>query len=302
MAKTTTDLLNNIKRRAQLPDDGGTLSDTDLLALASDELQNVIAPKLMSTNEWHYAFSYTQTVTSSRTYRINPRTAGNSIISVEYYDGVDYRFIRLKHPLLQREDLGENYAIYGNQITLSDACPTSGTLRVRAMLRPSSLISTGPTAVSAGVSATRTITVVSTTGFTSGQLVDLVYGSSPYEVLATGRYAAIADATHFTLDSLSADEVSAIASLTDTLLGSDAVRVCPADQSDRIQLPDELHDYLAQRTAIRCMEARGFTQDMQNHLRKLADLEASFGRLMQPRSKGEFKAIVSEDLLFVGKV
>src|SRR5688572_15737014 len=139
MARTTTDLLNSIKRRAQLPDDGGTLSDADILEFSSDELLNVVAPRLMAQREWHYAFSYTETVTSARNYRINPRTAGNAIVSVEYYDGTDYRFIPLKHALMQRNAVAENYSIYGNSIVLSDSCPTSGTLRVRALLRPSRL-------------------------------------------------------------------------------------------------------------------------------------------------------------------
>src|SRR5882724_9832483 len=102
MAKTTTDLINNVKRRSQLPDDGGTLSDSDILAFASDELQNIVAPRLMSIEEWHYAYSYNITLSSVRAYRLSPRAAGNAIISVEYLDGTNYRFIRLKHPLLQR--------------------------------------------------------------------------------------------------------------------------------------------------------------------------------------------------------
>lgn len=292
MAKTTSDLLTNIKRRTQLPDDGGTLSDTDILAFASDELQNVIAPRLMSVHEWQYAFSYTQALSSARTYRINSRVAGNKIISVEYFDGVNYRFIAQRHPLTQNKQgsTSEDFSIYGNQIVLSDSSPTSGTLRIRAYLRPSALVSSGGQSITAVNSNTNSLTVASSAAFSASQLVDVVYESSPYEITSVAAtVSSIPDGTHVILNTSDSSWAS-------------ATRVIAAETSDRIQLPDELHDYLAQRTAIRCMEARGFKQDMDNHLRKLADLEAAFDRLVSPRASGEFKAIVAEDWFWVGRV
>lgn len=290
MAKTVQNLLDNIKRRAQIPDDGGTLSNLDILAFASDELQNVVYPRLMAANEWHGAFSYNQTLSSSRTYRINSRTAGNTIISVEYYDGVSYRFIRLKHPLLQRQDLGENYAIYGNQITISDAVSSSGTLRIRALLRPSTLATSGGQSITAVNTGTNSLTVADSSAFSANQTVDVVYESSPYEVAyVSATVSSVPDGTHVILS-------------TSDSAWANTCRVIAAETTDRVALPDELHDYLAQRVAIRCMEARGFREDMDNHLRKLEDLEKSFQRLVAPRSKGEFKAIVSEDWLFIGRV
>lgn len=305
MARTTADLLTSVKRRAQLPDDSGTLSDSDILAFATDELQNVIAPRLIATSEWHYAFTYSETVSSVRTYRLNPRVSGNRIISVEYDDGTSSRFIPLRHPLTQnRPGMGaEDYSIFGNKITLSDGCPTSGTLNIRAFTRPSALVTSGCTAITSANATTEQLTVTSSASFSTSQLIDVVYAQSPYELYGTivingisfSTIDSVDDATHITL----ADDV------VDTAFVSDAnnqrLRLCPAEQSDRVMLPDELHDYLAQRTAIRCMEARGFTQDMQNHLRKLADLEMSFDKLTTPRSKGEFKAIVSEDYFYSGR-
>lgn len=298
MAKTTTDLLNSVKRRAQLPDDSGTLSDSDILAFASDELQNVIYPRLMAMNEWHYAYTYTEPASSSREYRINPRTAGNRIISVEYTsDSVDYRFIRYRHPLTQantQELAWENYSIYGNNIVLSDGCPTSGTLRIRAVLRPSQLVSSGCTAITGYVPTPESLIVTSSSGFTANQLIDIQYGTSPYEVFSITSVSSVPDGTHVIAASMPTNSTFPVSSISPG-------RLCPAEQTDRPQLPDELHDYLAQRTAIRCMEARGMTADMNNHLRKLQDLEGAFDRLVAPRNKGEFKAIISEDFAYVGR-
>lgn len=282
MAKTVSDLLTNIKVRGQIPDDSGTLSDANILQMASDELSNVVVPRIMAEREWHYAFNYVVTLSSAREYRMNSRVAGNAIISVEYYDGTNYRFIRQKHPLMQYTYSEENFSIYGNKIVLSSSCPTSGSLRVRALLRTSQLVSSGCTSISSYDTATNILAVASSSGFTPGQSIDVVYGDSPYETYYTNAtISSIPDGTHIALS----DDVT-----TDWPLG----RVCPAETSDRVQLPDELHDYLAQRTVIRCMEARGFTQDMQNHMLKLNDLEAAFDRLISPRSRGEFKAIMPE--------
>lgn len=298
MARTTTDLLNNIKRRTQLPDDGGTLADTDILALASDELQNVVAPRLMAIHEWHYAFTYTQTVTSSRTYRINSRCAGNKIISIEYFDGTNYRFINQRHPLTQNKPgmSAEDFSIYGNQIVLSDGCPTSGTLRIRAILRPSSLVTTGCTSITSigDFGATNQLTVTSSSGFSSTQLIDVQFATSPYEIFMITSVSSVPDGSHVVT-------VDSITSSTFPVSSNSPGRLCPAEQTDYPQLPDELHDYLAQRTAIRCMEARGMTSDMQNHIRKLEDLETSFSRLMSPRANGEFKVIAPEDYFFSGR-
>lgn len=287
MALTTSDLLTNIKRRSQLPDDGGTLSDTDILAMASDELQNVIAPRLMALHEWHYAFSYTQSLASTREYRIHHRSAAQGIVSVELLDGSTYRFLPLRHPLMQRASDGENYAVLGNKIVLSDAVPTSGTIRIRALLRPSRLVavsSTGPQTITAV--AGQVLSVANTTWVTASDQVDIYWQTSPYEVVALDvDVDSVVANTSITIDS--ADYVPSSENVSN--------RVYLAEQTDRVPLPDELHDYLAQRVAIRCMEARGFTQDMQNHLRKLQDLEMAFDRLSSPRVRGEFKAISPEE-------
>lgn len=293
MARTTTDLLNSIKRRAQLPDDGGTLSDSDILAFATDEIQNVIYPRLMAMNEWHYAYSYNVTLSSSREYRVNPRTAGNRIISVEYTsDSSTYRFIPYVHPLTQAKYQSiprnyECYSIFGNKIVLSDTAPTSGTLRVRAVARPSKLVTSGCSAITGVTVATKTITV-DVDNFSDNDVVDVVYNSSPYEFVDIENSIDSSVGTTYGLDNAITTEYN-------------GARLCPQEQTDRVQLPDELHDYLAQKVAIRCMEARGFTQDMNNHLRKLVDLETAFDRLVSPRNKGEFKAIVAEDYYYVGR-
>lgn len=297
MSKTTSDLLTNIKRRAQLPDDSGTLSDSDILAFASDELQNVIYPRLMSMNEWHFAYSYNQTITSVRSYRIDSRVAGNRIISVEYTsDSTNYRFIQYRHPLTQskgQQIAWENYSIYGNNIVLSDGCPTSGTIRVRAVLRPSQLVATGGLAISGLTLASDRVTVSSTSTLSAGQNVDIYFSESPYEIFAMTQIDSIINGTDFSV-------TTDVDTTWNTAL-STGIRVAPKEQTDRVPLPDELHDYLAQRAAIRCMEARGMTGDMNNHARKLADLELAFDRLVAPRNKGEFKAIIPEDYFFTGR-
>lgn len=286
MARTVANLLSSIKRRAQIPDDGGTLSDSDILAMASEELQTVVFPRLAGTRGWHSAMEYTVSLSSTRTYRLPSRASGNNILAVEVDDGSGYRPMSLTHPLTSTQSalLMEGYYLYGNKVTLTDGAPTSGTLKLKYLLRPSELTSTAATDITVVGGSSITVTSASTAGITTGSTVDIYYSDSPYEPLAI-------DVTVTNV----AGNVLTLSVPTGTAVG---MRVALSGQTDRVPLADELHDYLAQRTAMRCMEARGFKEDLAEHMKKLGDLEKAFDRLAAPRPRNDFKAIVAEDFIF----
>jgi len=67
---TNTDLLENIRLRALLPESQNLYTDARLLMLANDELQTVIFPMMMSIKGDYFVALDTQTMTSSLTYPI----------------------------------------------------------------------------------------------------------------------------------------------------------------------------------------------------------------------------------------
>lgn len=317
MAKTASDLLTNIRRRAQLSQDGGqALSDTDLLAMASDELQNVIAPKIYATRGWNYAAEKAYTLASDRRYRLPSRAAGGTIISVEIVNATPPNTkVNFVHPLQTTQASGQgagySYFIYANNIVLSSGCPTSGTMVVKYLMQPSALTTSFETV--ANLTSNSIVTVESNTlGLVGGDHIDVILTAAPYEiVLKDVKISGVAGTTLTTTVDLTTDagvrnystlydytfaELQAAA--IDASLGSGQLIICKSGQSYYPQLNDEHHDLLAQRTAMRAMESIGHTEDLTNMEKKLVDLEGAFLRSISPRERGDVKAILQEDFYY----
>lgn len=311
MPKTTTDLIANVRRRAQLSNDSGqAISDADILVMASDEFQNVIAPKIYAFRGWHFATQKTYTLSTTRTYRIPDRAAGGTIISVEIVDSPINRPVNLVHPL-QVKDFGERYYLYANNIVLSNGAPSSGSMLVKYLMLPNSL-----TQLSMGLTGYTSITGVGTYSLntmpSNTLLFDVSYGVSPYEILATSVPGSIdvPGAGQITL-SLGTDAQLALYGTVPGMIAADFQAIVTAQNTNQTpivitqvgnslspQLNDEFHDFLAQRTAMRAMEAIGHSEDLQNMSQKLQDLESSFMKAIEPRERGDFKVIATEDYFF----
>lgn len=290
MAKTVSDLLDSIKRRGQNPSDGGqTLTDADILEMASDELENVIAPRLHGNRGWYQAVTDQRSLSSSRNYRIPTRAIGASIISVEVNDAgssdeSDWRFLPLQHPLQSKRAISEGYFIYGNNIVLLPSAPSSGLIRIKYLLNISRLYSKTNTITVVGATTLTIAATVALDSVATGSLVDICYADSPYEIFAQDV-------------PLTAGTSGTTIHLVPPAGTSVGMLVYDAGKTNRPQLPDALHDYLAQRTLLRVAEALGHSEDAKMYMEKLADLETAFDRQTSPRARGDAKAIISDDRL-----
>lgn len=309
MAKFASDLLLNIRRRAQLSNDSGqALNDTDLLIMASDELQNVIAPHIYAFRGWQYATQTTFNLTTERAYRIPSRAAGGTIISVEIVDTPINRPVPLIHPL-QAKDYGERYYLYANNIVLTAGAPSSGQMVVRYLMVPNTIttIQAQLTSFNTGIATYLNSTLPSNTA-----LFDISYGQSPYEIVAAAvpGFIDVPGAGQITL-ALTTDAAFSLYKTTDGMTIADLQAIATAQNSvgtpllitaagtsGSPQLNDEFHDYLAQRTAMRAMEAIGHTEDLTNMAKKLQDLDAAFMKAIAPRARGDFKVIATEDYFY----
>lgn len=318
MPKSTTDLVANIRRRAMLSQDSGqALSDNDILALASDELQNVIAPKIYAMRGWHYAVQKTYTLTGNRSYRLPNRCSAATIITIELTAAPQNRALNYVHPL-QSRTTGEAYYIYANNIVLTPSVASSGTMVVKYMVTPSALYLKGNTVL--GITGNNqlnfnevpNLNLPTSPGgvfapFASGFL-DIYSALSPYELIAidipftftsTSPNCALSSVTPFadapTYANYTVNPESIMADLGD---GLHPYLVADAGFSARPMLADEHHDFLAQRTAMRCMEALGHSEDLGLMSQKLVDLESAFMKSISPRERGDFKVIMTEDISY----
>jgi hypothetical protein len=290
-------------------DSGQSLSDTDILAIASDELQNVIAPKIYAYRGWHYAAEQLYSLGTTRRYRMPSRCAGGTIVSVEIVNATPpNRFVNYTHPLQVENTNGqvtnESYYVYANNIVLSSGCPSTGQMIVKYLIPPGSLTTFSDTINGFGHF---TISVnAENIGLQINDLFDIMMAVSPYEILMKDVQVASIAGTTITLnnDLLTDAGVQANSTIHDytsselVSASNTGIVIVRAGQAQAPQLSDEHHDLLAQRTAMRCMEAIGHSEDLENMEKKLADLEAAFNKSISPRERGDIKVIIQEDFFY----
>ncbi len=290
-----TQLLADIKRKAQIAADPASLTDLDILDIATKELQTVITPKILSVRERYFAAYTDFALTTSRIYRIPDIAVGNKLLQLEYIETVgsnqsqrDLNFVSpINNPRL------EGFHIRNSSVILTAYAPSTGTLRMHYAIRPGALTET-KTYIDSIIDNT-IFTVASVTGFTDLDYISIQKSSSPYEyVLVSTQIAAVtvisrrfevADTTKLSIG----DVVTLHHSSTDFLTHN--------TNSFYPQIPDELHDWLALRTVVRILESLGHTELLNLHQGKLRDMEKDILAIITPRVDGSPKVINGGELL-----
>lgn len=290
---TTTALLASIKRRGMLPSTSDTLSTTDFLAFATEEMRSYCLPLLVSLDEEYGVSTYTVALTSgTASYLIPPRASGDSARVVEISSGSGYTPITRISPTEQNAYAltGDVQAFFFNDdyVTLVPTPTSSSTLRIKYIRRPNALVqaTTGSSGAIAIVSAintgTKTITTTATVPSTYSTSVqfDLIRAKPGFPLLAIDQ----------TVTSCSGTTII----FSDTLPTDLAVGdyVCRAGESPVPQIPVELHPLLAQRTKFACLEALG-DQKAGAALASCERMKADVLPLLTPRSKGNSRPIVN---------
>ena len=288
MNYTTTALLASIRRRASLPSapSAGT-ADADLLALANEELQLRLVADIMSVREEYFVRTQDVAIESGRTeYRIPSRAVGGVLRDVALVNG-DGRTQKL--PRISPERIGEfsgntgtwGYYLQGNNVVLLPMADSSWpTLRLYFFARPSELTATASdyATITDSDPDTGIVTVASTVGLTSN--VDLVAGTPGFEHLAMNINPIASTATTLTL-----------AYMPPNLAIGDYV--CRADLSPVPQIPAEWHPILAQRVAVKVLEAIGDGGGMQAAQMALLEMEDKARKLVTPRVQGSPEKIIN---------
>jgi hypothetical protein len=74
--------------------------------------------------------------------------------------------------------------------------------------------------------------------------------------------------------------------------------VSNTDTSPVVQAPVEFHDVLAQKVAVKVLEAKGMTEKLNSARQELGRMEADASNLITPRVDGESQRAVSRGGLF----
>ena len=297
MAYTTSDLLSGVKRRAQLPDANGALSDADLLALGDIALRTVLVPHLRSVRE-DYGVTYAdQTITASQSdYPIPWRAeSAGGLRDVRYVvstgEELSLPFISLADADLfvrgRNPWWGTPFAFTIQDTTirlLPQPTQTSGTLRVYYYLRHGALVSTDrATTVSALPGSDVATLTAAVSAFSGETLFDVVDPKPHFDgVLSqTGTYSTGPDQIDF-----SASGIDSGISVGDY--------VTLEDEAVVIRLPLELRPVLETATLMHVLEALGDMQAMGATQQILMAQLTSTRTLLEPRIDGEPKIIVNQ--------
>lgn len=254
-----SDLLTSVKRRAFSPSNQATLTDADILELATEELHSYVVPLINGVREGYFEYYEDHSVSSTdNVIDIPYRSVGGRINYLAWRQNNRDVVIPRVDPLdTYREndalylgsltDTNPGYYIRNHQIILRGQI-ASGTVRVYYFARPGDLVE---------VTDARQITAVTTTDVTL---------SSSLGTLTTGvLFDVIRNAPGFV--PLGFDETATVAGAVLTFTPPSGVAVgdwvALANQSPIPQIPYEIHPLLRERTVGAVLQALGFKQDAQ---------------------------------------
>jgi hypothetical protein len=300
---TTTGLLADIKRKCFIPIAQTTFSDTDLLAMADEELQIGIVPLIMSVREEFFVTWKEYNVTGlTSSFSIPPRAIGSKLSKVTMI--VDPTASDVPNEVLLPQ-LNADQAVFNtvfnnylaipafylqnNQLFLSPGGQqyAGQTLRQYYFRRPNQLILTsGCSTITSITDNIATVNLIPST-FGTGSLYtitsDVVKANPGFDLLGMDL-------------SLTVNTVDNTITFTDDLADLDIQvgdYICLAGETPVPQIPVEVHTLLAQRTAVKVLEALGDEKNFAIASKKLVDMEHRITGLLSNRVEGAARKVVN---------
>lgn len=290
---TTTQLIENIKRRCTVPTSQLTFRLEDFTDLANDTLQGEVVPMMMSMREEYFVEFEDIPTPDTRRFTIPKNTTANKVRTVAY--------VQQGSPLvlvnLPRIDL-DVIAGYGfmNYRTLAgfyvqddEIClypdtsvPTGTQIRVYFFRRTLNLAAPdqfGRVTDIDTVTNTLTLDSIPFTWVVGDKLNSV--SSEPPRFKTTNEEMTVVSISNPTVEVDSVEGVS-IGDYV-SYMGYSAIP----------QVPIEAHPYLAQLTASKCLESLGDSDGMQVALNRAQTLKEGLMVLMSQRVDGSVKKIVS---------
>ena len=279
---TSTGLIAQIKRRALIPTSQNLFSDSDLIAMLNEELQNRVIPYILAVREDYFLTYDAYTQNGSTTEIDIPKNAiGNKINQVNVYTASSDDSFFASVPRLavsQINDYFGGYYIQGNKIKIFPQAITSGQLRIYYYRRPSEIVATSRTAIISTVN-TNTSIVCSTNlpaNITTGSEIDILSNDQPWDTVTQKTAGTVLNAT---LD------------LTDTTDIETGFYVASRGESPFAQIPQDTIPLLIQAVVVRMMEYMGDTNGLQAALLTYAQMESDNRNLISPRVDAQPKKI-----------
>lgn len=303
MAKilTTNGLIETALRRAMIPSDQATFTDCDIIAIMNEEMGIHIVPMVLRAHEEYYVVDEDVPLCSCEVrYKIPYRAVGNKLRDVQLVDagGSQYEMTRVSIEDRPANTIGysssqyASFYIQNDDVVLTNKPTSTGNLRASFYLRPNDLVKDCQVSVITAVcvgACTTTFTVNPfPTNFPCTTTFDFIQGKSPNKIKGYDRTVCSMDSTAQTI-TFSNAQLKTI-DLTDAtpkaLSFSVGDYIAKAEETIVPQLPAELQPILAQRTAVKMLEALGDMEGMKMAQNELERMEYNAMTLIDNRVEG----------------
>lgn len=260
----TSDFLTRVKRKAQWTS-SAKLSDTELLAIADEEIATFIAPIVRGVTDGYWIKRYSITITAGQPlYRIPTRASAGTIYDASIVDpaGNTRRLSKRSAGDLYMMRYGFDastqstpvaYVIEGDQLRLLPT-PSSGyTLLLRYERRPSQLVATTSCQPIATVSTLSLTTTSALSGYSATAGLDIVQ--------ARPNFDALFDDLTLTQSGSGPYTYSGSTTLTDVSVGD---YICNPGTTCIVPVPDVLYHALIDRVAAEALLEAGDAAEAAN--------------------------------------
>lgn len=287
MPYTSDDLLKIIKKRAFIPVSQETFSDTDLLEMATDELNSSVVPEVLQTREEWYVTAYSVTLDGSETeVDIPSRSIGGSLREVSFNQGSSD--VEWNLPRLSLEDRADTtfagaitaFYIQGNQVKLFGQ--QAGNLNLYFNCRPGALVPTSEACtIVASDPDTKMLTVDSVpVTWSTGTVIDVVKRKPHFDYKNLS----------LTIVNISGTMIEVAEPISTKIVVGDWVTL--EDTSPAPQIPVEWFPYLAECVVMQVFLSQGDKEAAEQAEKKMEKLKKSAISMMSPRVQGEAKKTV----------
>lgn len=296
---TTTEFLASVRRKGHIPPSQTAFLDTDLLALANDELEVGLLPQIVSTRENYYRTFQDLQINSANIYDIPSRAIAGALANVQIVNGTQVYQVERSEENEQFSTVTSPsgywaFKIVGNQVYILPVI-TMGVVRLHFLQVPNLLVP---------VSAAAQVTAVDQAGGI------LSFSTLPTTFLSNSSFDCIADQPHFNWrftdlvpTGLTSTTVT-FAALPVDAYGNQLIQVgdwlALAGQSPVPQVPREFSALLVQRTVVKYYEAQNYKDKAALAEKKLEEMEKKLFNLINPRVSGSPKRIVPDSNVIGG--
>lgn len=303
MAKilTACALVTTSLRRAMIPADQSTFTTCDILDIMNEELGIHVLPMVLRAHEEYYVIDEDQAISACTIrYKIPYRAVGNKLRDVQFVDSAGTQYEMTRVSLEDRPEYQGNYTnnqfltfyLENDDVVLMQNSLTTGNIRSSYYLRPNELVkdSRGAkiTAICVGCCTTTFTVCPFPSHFTASLEYDFIQGKSPNKIIGFDRCVCSICSTAQTLTFCNCDLTTIdLFSITPKALSFNVGDyIMQKEETIVPQLPTELQPILAQRTAVKMLEALGDTEGMRNAQQELERMEHNAMTLIDNRVEG----------------